>query len=140
MQELFGITLTDEEYDKLFCEQANGKELVVKDNKVIAVDRPIDNTFKIKEIENNFTKMLETEIEFNGKKYPLKWRSKLAEMYSLLIRENDTILIYDITGEPENALYMDKEQLGNLIITLRTKYEFYYNKMKKEIAYINAHS
>lgn len=140
MRELFGIKLSDDEFDKLFCAQGEGKILQVIDNKVVAVDRPIDNTIKILDIKNNFEKMLETEIEFNNHRYPLKWRTKLAEMYSLLIRENDSILIYDVSGKPENAVYMNKEQLGELIILIRTKYEFYYNKMKKEIAYINAHS
>lgn len=140
MKELLGIQIEDEEFDKLFCEQAKGKILQIIDNKVVAVDKPIDNTIKILDIKNNFEKMLETEIEFNNHKYPLKWRTKLIEMYSLLIRENDTILIYDISDKPENAVYMNKEQLGELIILIRTKYEFYYNKMKKEIAYINAHS
>lgn len=140
MKELFGIKLTDKEFDKLFCEQSQGKIIQVIDNKVVAIDKPIDNATKILNIKSNFKKMLETEIEFNGKKYPIKWRTKLIEMYSLLIRENDTILIYDISDKPENAVYMNKEQLGELIILIRTKYEFYYNKMKKEIAYINAHS
>lgn len=38
MKTLFGIEVTDEEFNELFCEQANGKELKVVDGKVIAVE------------------------------------------------------------------------------------------------------
>lgn len=38
MKTLFGIEVTDEEFDELFCEQANGKELKVVDGKVVAVE------------------------------------------------------------------------------------------------------
>ena len=38
MKKLLGIEVTDEEFDRLFCEQANGKELKVVDGKVVAVE------------------------------------------------------------------------------------------------------
>lgn len=37
MKSLFGIAISDEEFDKLMCQQSKGKELIVKDGKVIAV-------------------------------------------------------------------------------------------------------
>lgn len=37
MKNLFNIELTDEEFDNLMCEQAQGKELKVVDGKVVAV-------------------------------------------------------------------------------------------------------
>ena len=36
--ELLGIEITFEEFDRLMCEQSNGKELVVDNGKVIAVE------------------------------------------------------------------------------------------------------
>ena len=38
MKTLFGIEVTDEQFDYLFCEQAKGKELEVVDGQVIAVE------------------------------------------------------------------------------------------------------
>lgn len=37
--EFLGIDLTLEEFDKLMCEQAQGKELIVEDGKVITKDQ-----------------------------------------------------------------------------------------------------
>jgi hypothetical protein len=39
--ELLGIELTDEEFDKLMCEQAKGKELKVVDGNVVAVEHEV---------------------------------------------------------------------------------------------------
>ena len=39
--ELLGIEMSFEEFDKLMCEQAKGKELVVDNGKVIAVEHQI---------------------------------------------------------------------------------------------------
>lgn len=36
--ELLGIEITFDEFDKLMCEQSNGKELVVDNGKVIAIE------------------------------------------------------------------------------------------------------
>ena len=36
--ELFGIKVTDQEADYLFCEQSKGKQLKVVDGKVVAVE------------------------------------------------------------------------------------------------------
>lgn len=36
---LLGIEVTFEEFDKLMCEQSQGKQLVVENGKVIAIDR-----------------------------------------------------------------------------------------------------
>lgn len=38
MSELFGIEITDEQWDYLMCEQNKGKELKVVDGKVVAVE------------------------------------------------------------------------------------------------------
>lgn len=39
--QLLGIELTEEEFDRLLCEQSNGKELKVVDGKVVAVEHEI---------------------------------------------------------------------------------------------------
>lgn len=41
MKTLLGIEMSFEEFDKLMCEQAKGKELVVDNGKVIAVEHQI---------------------------------------------------------------------------------------------------
>lgn len=38
MEKLLGIEMTLEEFDRLMCEQNKGKELVVQDGKVVAID------------------------------------------------------------------------------------------------------
>lgn len=38
---LFGIEITEQEFDFLMCEQSKGKELKVVDGKVVAVERVI---------------------------------------------------------------------------------------------------
>ena len=38
MKTLLGIEVTDEEFDYLFCQQSQGKELKVVDGKVVAVE------------------------------------------------------------------------------------------------------
>lgn len=46
---LLGIEMSFEEFDRLLCEQSQGKELVIENGKVIAIDRTITE----KELLNN---------------------------------------------------------------------------------------
>jgi FtsZ-binding cell division protein ZapB len=47
VKKLFDIELTDEEFDKLICEQEKGKLLKVVDGKVVAVERVITEEKKL---------------------------------------------------------------------------------------------
>ena len=41
MKTLLGIEITDEEFDYLFCEQAKGKEIKVKDGRLVAEEHVV---------------------------------------------------------------------------------------------------
>lgn len=64
---LLGIEVTYEEFDKLFCEQAEGKELKVVDGKVIAVDHAITEEeikwIKINDINKRLTELSQDLIQ-----------------------------------------------------------------------------
>lgn len=58
MKEIFGIKMNDEEFDFLIQEQANGKDLIIQNDKVVAVDhKPTQdelNQIKLRELDNWF--------------------------------------------------------------------------------------
>ena len=47
MKELFGIEVTDEYFDYLFCEQSKGKELKVVDGQIVAVEHQLSEYDKL---------------------------------------------------------------------------------------------
>lgn len=67
--ELLGIQLTEQEFDFLMCEQANGKELKVVDGKVIAVDRVITEEEKAQARINELKLWFDTDYARQEQKY-----------------------------------------------------------------------
>lgn len=59
MKKLLNIEMSDVEFDKLMCEQSNGKELKVIDGKVVAIKREPTP----KEIVTNKIQELKTKLE-----------------------------------------------------------------------------
>lgn len=65
---LFGIEITEQEFDFLMCEQTKGKELKVVDGKVVAVDRVITEEEKAKARINEL-KLLLAKTDFQAIKF-----------------------------------------------------------------------
>ncbi|MBQ3047587.1 MAG: hypothetical protein IJD48_01065 [Clostridia bacterium] len=54
--QLLGINMSFEEFDKLMCEQSNGKELKLINNKVMAVERvftEVDQLYQLRQLRNS---------------------------------------------------------------------------------------
>ena len=64
--ELLGIEMSFEEFDRLMCEQAKGKEIKVVDGKVVAVERVITEEEKAQMLINEYESKIVAEIR---KKY-----------------------------------------------------------------------
>lgn len=97
--ELFGIRLTDQEFDFLMCEQAKGKELKLVDGKVVAVEHVPTEQEKAKiKIAELKQKLQETDYQaikhFEGcltdyEYEPIKtqrqaWRDEINELEKLI--------------------------------------------------------
>ena len=97
--ELFGIRLTDQEFDFLMCEQAKGKELKLVDGKVVAVEHVPTEQEKAKiKIAELKQKLQETDYQaikhFEGyltdyEYDPIKaqrqaWRDEINELEKLV--------------------------------------------------------
>ena len=78
--ELLGIEMSFEEFDRLMCEQAKGKELVVDNGKVIAVERIITEEEKAQMLIDEYESKIVAEIR---KKYNIN--QELA-----ILRQRDT--------------------------------------------------
>ena len=87
--ELLGIKVTKEEFDYLMLEQENGKELVIVDGKVLAVNHELTEKEIIEEqilalkknlFETDFitNKLAECETEEERKQLRLKYATQLS--------------------------------------------------------------
>ena len=67
MKTLLGIEITDEEFDRLFCEQSQGKELKVVDGKVVAIEHEITDEerkqMRMSEIQNRLNELSQDFIQ-----------------------------------------------------------------------------
>ena len=89
MKKLLNIEVTDEEFDRLICEQPKGKELKVVDGKVVAVEIVITekelNQKRIIELTQNLyltdyiaNKLIEAETEEERQELRLQYATQLA--------------------------------------------------------------
>ena len=95
MKKILGIEVTDEEFDKFFCEQANGKELKVVNGKIVAEKHTAtDEELKQLQIAELKQKLLSTDYlaikyaegELTADEYAetkaqrQEWRNQLNEL------------------------------------------------------------
>ena len=87
-----------------------------------------DNNFE-KTPKQIFYTLINSPIEYiNGLKYRPIWKDKLTMLYYQMF-DDETVKVYDITKTNENSQNMTKQELKELIIFLRDRYEYYYQKM-----------
>jgi hypothetical protein len=67
--EILGIEVTDEEYDYLFCQQSNGKELKVVDGKVVAVYHEVTDVEKLNNELNSLMSLFNDYYDNQIKQY-----------------------------------------------------------------------
>lgn len=83
--ELLGIEMSFEEFDKLMCEQSEGKELVVENGKVIARERIITqeqiNKQKITELKQWFENDYRTYCEMLTRRQALDIDDKIVDQF-----------------------------------------------------------
>lgn len=74
---LFNINLSKEEFDALMVAQANGKELVVENGKVVARDREIPKEILIKNEMSNISNWFNADYTKNEQKFRRLYTLKL---------------------------------------------------------------
>lgn len=77
MKNLLNIEMSDIEFDKLMCEQSNGKELKVIDGKVVAVERTVT------EEEKKVNRIAELKQEL------AKWKEDVEQVELFGMQRND---------------------------------------------------
>lgn len=93
--ELLGIKMSIEEFDHLMCEQANGKELVVKNGKVVAIEHiqtKEERVATLKQLLSNtdykaikYAEGLISEAEYKSiKEQRQAWRDEINQLESEL--------------------------------------------------------
>lgn len=133
------VEITEELHKKLYEDMSNGYALATDENgyPYTTLDLKSIQEQEIQKVKDWFDFVVTTPVQYtNGLWYEPEYSQQYYTLLQKYLDDNMTLTIWDVSGKPENAREMTKQELIELTKFLADIYERAYQEKKSILAKI----